>query len=252
MQALAAPELAEARLLEVWERGLSETPAERALTLLSAAYPGTSRAALADLSVGQRDAALLRLREALFGEELTGLVTCPACGASLELAFRAVDLLVSAPAPGDAPLALAHAGYAIHFRLPTAGDLRAVEALGPEADLATAREVVLARCYAGGTHRDEPVPFEALPDAVRQGMVAAMAEADAQADVQLALTCPTCDHAWHVAFDVVPFLWQELHAWALRTLREVHALASAYGWSERDILAMHPWRRQVYLEMVAT
>ena len=39
-------------------------------------------------------------------------------------------------------------------------------------------------------------------------------------------------------------------AWALRTLAEVHRLASAYGWREQDILALSPARRQLYLGMV--
>jgi hypothetical protein len=34
-------------------------------------------------------------------------------------------------------------------------------------------------------------------------------------------------------------------------LRDVHALATAYGWREADIVAMSPWRRQVYLDMVS-
>jgi hypothetical protein len=33
-------------------------------------------------------------------------------------------------------------------------------------------------------------------------------------------------------------------------LREVHILASAYGWREDDILAMSPARRRIYLEML--
>ena len=31
----------------------------------------------------------------------------------------------------------------------------------------------------------------------------------------------------------------------------VHALASAYGWTEADVLAVGPWRRQVYLQAVS-
>jgi hypothetical protein len=33
-------------------------------------------------------------------------------------------------------------------------------------------------------------------------------------------------------------------------LREVHVLASANGWSEAEILALSPQRRQRYLEIV--
>ena len=39
-------------------------------------------------------------------------------------------------------------------------------------------------------------------------------------------------------------------AWAVRLLGEVHELASAYGWREHDVLALSPWRRQAYLQMV--
>jgi hypothetical protein len=37
---------------------------------------------------------------------------------------------------------------------------------------------------------------------------------------------------------------------ARRLLIEVHSLASAYGWSETDILSMSEPRRALYLEMV--
>jgi len=35
-----------------------------------------------------------------------------------------------------------------------------------------------------------------------------------------------------------------------RLLVEVHALASAYGWSEQEILSLSDARRRLYLEMV--
>ena len=78
-----------------------------------------------------------------------------------------------------------------------------------------------------------------------------MAQADPQADVQLALSCPVCGHKWQTAFDIVSFFWSEINAWAARILREVHILAWGYGWREADILALRPWRREVYLEMVS-
>lgn len=77
-----------------------------------------------------------------------------------------------------------------------------------------------------------------------------MAEAEPQADVQLALACPACGHRWLATFDVVSYFWSEVNAWAYRVLGEVHTLAFAYCWREEDILAMSPWRRRVYLEMV--
>jgi hypothetical protein len=77
-----------------------------------------------------------------------------------------------------------------------------------------------------------------------------MEEADPLAAIQLALSCPECGYQWQATFDIESFFWSEINAWANRTLHEVHALASRYGWCERDILAMSPWRRQAYLNMV--
>jgi hypothetical protein len=96
----------------------------------------------------------------------------------------------------------------------------------------------------------EELTVEELPAEVVQAVLDHMLASDPQADVQLALACPSCGHGWQVTFDIVSFFWNELDTWAHRTMQEVHILASAYGWRETDILAMNPWRRQCYLEMV--
>jgi hypothetical protein len=90
-----------------------------------------------------------------------------------------------------------------------------------------------------------------LPANIREAVVEQMAQADPQADVQVPLSCPECGHQWQAHFDIVSFFWSEIDAWATRTLRDVHVLASAYGWREADILGMTPWRRHRYLELVA-
>jgi hypothetical protein len=78
-----------------------------------------------------------------------------------------------------------------------------------------------------------------------------MAELDSNANVQLALACPICHHHWSAPFDIGLFLWSELSAWAHKRLEEVHRLASAYGWTEAEILQLSPIRRQYYLEAIA-
>jgi len=83
-----------------------------------------------------------------------------------------------------------------------------------------------------------------------QAVADRMAAADPQGDVELALTCPACGHAWPAAFDIASFFWTEVDAWARVLLHEIHALASAYGWREVDILALTPWRRRAYLELI--
>jgi hypothetical protein len=61
-------------LLLVWERGQRQHPMDRALTLLSAAYPDRKSAELAQLSIGQRDSLLLSLRSRTFGDTLKGFI----------------------------------------------------------------------------------------------------------------------------------------------------------------------------------
>jgi hypothetical protein len=77
-----------------------------------------------------------------------------------------------------------------------------------------------------------------------------MGQADPLADLTLLATCPACGHNWRILFDIVSYFWDEIQAWGGRLMREVHTLASAYGWRETDILAMSAWRRQRYLEMI--
>ena len=68
--------------------------------------------------------------------------------------------------------------------------------------------------------------------------------------MQLDLTCPACGHAWQTAFDIAAFVWRELDDWAERTLHEIHVIASAYGWTESEILELGARRRQTYVEMI--
>ena len=71
--------LTAADLLNVWERGLTQSPVQRALALL-AACADTPVDTLAQLSIGQRDARLLTLREWAFGSQIVGVASCPGCG----------------------------------------------------------------------------------------------------------------------------------------------------------------------------
>jgi len=80
-------------LLDCWERGRTRHALDRALLLFAVAMPDEDPDTLADRSLGQRNAALLRLRQALFGDELRSCVDCPNCGDRLEFALNAAVLL---------------------------------------------------------------------------------------------------------------------------------------------------------------
>jgi hypothetical protein len=109
---------------------------------------------------------------------------------------------------------------------------------------------LLERCLLAASCHGQPQSAAQLPPHVTDAIAARMEETDLPAAMHLTLSCPGCGYKWQAAFDIASFFWSEIHAWANRTLREVHTLASRYGWREREILAMSPWRRQAYLNMV--
>jgi hypothetical protein len=77
-----------------------------------------------------------------------------------------------------------------------------------------------------------------------------MALADPLSETRLKLHCPKCGNEWDETLDLVVFLWSEIEARAKRLLLDVHDLASAYGWTEKEILSLSEPRRANYLEMV--
>jgi hypothetical protein len=243
------PSLSASELLRVWERGLSQPSVERALALLSATNPEASTEALAQLSIGARDAQLLRLRERIFGSQLTSLAVCPQCEERVELDFTVEEIAVGAKSSSEQTrFELSVGTYEVQFRLPNSLDLLAIETFGASPKLV--ESFLLKRCLLSVREGVEERLFDDLPAEVVGAVVEEMARADPQADVQLALCCPQCKHSWQLTFDIVSYFWGELHAWAQRVLREVHQLASAYGWREEEILALSAWRRQVYLGMI--
>ncbi|MGH9944178.1 MAG: phage baseplate protein [Pyrinomonadaceae bacterium] len=257
MRALSAPEL-----LSVWEQGLTRSPIERALLLLAAACCGDDETphdalVVAHLSVGERDARLLTLREWTFGPQLTSLAHCPSCGERLESSLAIADLRVEIE--GDQTPAetlwLEINGYELHFRLPNSLDLLAVASSSSQAqaaaeDLDATRALLLARCLLSARYADDPRTVEQLPAEIVGAMIEKMSLADPQSDLRLAYCCPQCGAQWQAAFDIGAFFWSEIEAWAERLLREVHVLASRYGWREWDILCMTPQRRQFYLHLI--
>ena len=239
-------------LVTVWESGLGLTPIERGLRLLAAVFPQASDEELADYSIGERDAWLLTLREQLFGVEVASVATCPHCSDALELNFSVLEVRTSAGSSSGQhrEVAVQAEGYTIRCRLPTSADLLAVAGM---VSAESAQRALLDRCIMA-IDPDETAEAPPSPDQLPAGVTAAiveqMAQADPQADVRLALVCPTCSHQWLAQFDILSFLWTELSDWVQRTLREVHLLAVAYGWREADLLAMSAWRRQWYLQLI--
>jgi hypothetical protein len=221
-------------LIACWELGRRRHPLDRALLLYAAGEPDADPDSLADRTLGERNAALLRLRQKLFGDALKSCVECPQCREQLEFTLSGRALLGSAPVPDCTHAQLGE----LRVRMPTSRDLAS---FAGETDEARASDMLLKRL----------VDADAAHGAITgDELSAALEAADPRMDVSLDLSCPACTHSWAAPFDVPAFLWEEIDVRARRLLDEVHALARAYGWSEGAILALSNARRRAYLERV--
>jgi hypothetical protein len=227
--------LGNTEFLRLWEQGSGMHPLDRALLTIGAALPEDA-GALADWPLGRRNAALADLRRRSFGSALSSWCACPECGERMEFELDA-KLLCAQETAFDVPVRVQ--GRAL--RLPTSRDLASIAA---ETDPQRAALHLLQRCCLDAL---EPLGWteQQMAEAGQ-----ALAEADPLAETLLKLRCAVCSHEWQEPLDIADYLWSEIEARARRLLIEVHSLASAYGWSEADILALSEPRRRLYLDMV--
>lgn len=236
-------------LLAIWELGEDRHDADKALLILAAAHPELPWEELVRLPIGSRDGLLIRLRAAVMGPQIPIGVQCPRCQERLEFETSADELLEACPpAPAPSTIEIEAAGFRIKAR-PL--DSRDLSTLKPGLSRADARRLLVRRAVVEIRADGAPVDADALPAEAVSILAARLAEADPAADLDFALNCPACNHAWVAALDMTTYFWRELTMMAQSMLEEVHALAAAYGWSERDILAMAPGRRKFYLSRIA-
>ena len=206
------------------------------------------------LTVGDREALLLQLRALAFGDELACTLSCPDCARPLELALRVSDLLLSGYSEhADRFERIIESGgraYHVRFRLPNGAD-QELAAEQTRRDPNAGAELILERCVLDLRAGDVPIAPAQLPPAAIDQLAAAIAEHDPQAELELDVTCAECGQTFTVLFDTMSFFLKELDARAQQLLRDVHALALHYHWSERDILALPARRRAHYLSLIS-
>lgn len=228
-------------LLELWERAHACHPVDRALVVLAYGCADRSWAELCTLPIGERNRLLLELHESMFGPRLELVTPCTRCGEQVEFEFA---FPVHEFAPGDARAIEIELdqGERLRLRLPDSRDLAAVV---QTTDPLTARRQLIERCAEGGL----PSKLADL-DALAREFSAAIEQHDPLASIVFPMTCPDCGQAWRAALDPVDYVWRRLEQRIRAIVREVHALANAYGWTEGEVLRLSPARRRLYLQHV--
>ncbi|HWB78714.1 MAG TPA: hypothetical protein VG755_27300, partial [Nannocystaceae bacterium] len=231
-------------ILALWERLRNASSPARALAFAARARDATPDVT-GELSVGDRDCAIIGLRRATFGDVAPCFVRCPACTADLELEVDLAALEGGAPErPGE--LVIERDDFVVRFRLPRALDMIALAAIADHHDAVAA---LLDACVLRAERAGDTIGARRLPDDIRDAIAERIAELDPMAEITFALTCHECGHGWSAPFDICTYLWREIDVEARRLLTEVDALARVYGWSEAEILALSTTRRRAYLEL---
>ncbi|HEY3757416.1 MAG TPA: hypothetical protein VGL42_14790 [Opitutaceae bacterium] len=236
--------------LDLWESGSRRHPLDRALLVLGAAHPDVPFDELADWPLGHRNRALAKLHCHQFGHRLVGYVPCAGCGEKLEVELDGRLLAESGTNASDERTYVEVGGN--RYRLPGTRDLAGVV---NETDAESAARRLVAGCVLGAgvgseSKADGWGQRPRLQGTEVEEIGARMAEADPLAEIEVHLRCPECGRESDEAIDLVQFVWAEVEARARRILGEVHALARAYGWTEREVLSLGAGRRAIYLEML--
>jgi hypothetical protein len=225
----------------------------RCLTRLGPCEP-VSRDDVRSLTVGDREALLLQSRRLHAGDRMPCVLICPSpdCGEKLHLDLRVADLLVppyrQARERYEVRVGEGEAAYRVTFRLPNGFDQEAAAALA-RTDLEAAVDRLLRRCVESVV-ADDGTAVEGFPAAVRDQLPAMMAELDAQAEIDLRITCAACGGAFAAVFDTADYLRQEFEAGLRHLDHEVHLLAYHYHWSPSEILGMSARQRARYLRVL--
>lgn len=240
--------LSDRQLLYIWEVGKGHAPLMKALIILSIALPDEPWEALAQLSLGRRDARLFRIREATFGQAMPCVVKCPNCLNTLEFSLTREALAPDeTEVPEVLPLRTRFKGYAIDYRLPNSEDMAALIRLNTPEEMETR---LLQRCLLSVKKGRRRLESEEIPPSLRSELVEHICNADPLAKVELHLECRECGHRWTTPFDIIHYFWEEIAHYARGLLEQIHALARVYGWGEEEILRLSPHRRNTYLEMI--
>src|SRR5262249_11770592 len=160
------------------------------------ACPELAADRLADVPLGQRNGALLRLRQCIFGPEIPAYVDCPGCGERMEMALQ-VDMLLPREKEANTGGGIEAVGF--RLRLPTSRDLAA---LLDGADAESAAAHLLERCCLARPNGALAPSLRDLLEKVESRLEAL----DPSADIKLSLVCPSCQHAWAAPFDIAAVL----------------------------------------------
>lgn len=221
------------------EQHVAGTDVTAAIALLDGLWVNGRRPGISaqDLPAPDRDRLLAAVYQQTYGDRIRGTLECTQCAADFDMDFSLgafvehTHATQAEPSATRLPDGTFQVAEGIRLRLPTGTDEIAVTGLNPEA----AAQQLLQRCLVEG----DEAQAKALPDDL-------LATAAPLLQADMAAQCPECGHATTIFFDMQTYLLQSLIQDRDRLTYEVHRLATAYGWSLKEILKLPRSQRRNY------
>lgn len=234
----------------VEEQAITSTTTADAIHLLEnllvSSHPGSLKCeALSGVTAWDRDRLLAVVYIRIYGPRIKSTVSCVHCHKAFDLDFSLPHLLESLSLDNVAKeVQVIQDGIyefsdGLQFRLPTGEDEYAVMGLSQE----EAVQELLKRCIQNVS---ENVNVQNRTEEVQTAMEAIAPLIDLELDAR----CPECGQEQQVHFDLQHYLLSALSGERTLLMREIHALASTYGWSLTDILSLPRSQRKSLASLV--
>ena len=200
-----------------------------------------------DLTVSRRLEYLLRVAMAGRPSGLSLVVQCPgeSCGQLLEISLALDDLLaLQHQAERRELLEWRDGAMALQLRRPTGGDQRTWRSTVFENSAAAQSEIVRSLLVEETKTTEEP------DSAWIQALDAELAAFDPLVAFSVRIACAECGRENEFPVELEELALRELGKIQEQLLRDVHRLAARYHWSESEVFAVTPERRERYLRLI--
>lgn len=211
-------------------------------------WPSGETGDAAGLTAPDRDALLAVIYSKAYGDRVDTTAYCAACGSPYDISFSLADLcdiLAHIPA-GEKIETLSdgtfRSGSGLRFRLAVAHDELEVSLL-PEAE--GARALAASCLLESDPHADFSSDDQTLAE-----LESAMEELAPVFDVDINTICPECRSPQTIRFDLQFYLLRALEQDRARLAREIHYIASAYGWSLQEVLSLERTERRRLVQFI--
>jgi hypothetical protein len=219
------------------ELSLDGVDTRSAVRLLDRLVDACGFGSAGELSASDRDFLLAALYRGLWGDRIVSSLACRECDALYDLSFE-LSVLQRQLLEETASVRIEEARQLSddsdrRYRLPSAEDEERAARMGPKCGV----ERLLAQITGeeGGDAGSIGRRLEALAPLI---------------DVDLDTTCAECGQAQSARFDIQSFVLQRMLDEREGVLGEVHALASGYGWSLREIVSLPRSLRLALVERI--